>query len=93
MSHAHIIFTLNAGGLTPGTEYGASFAWAGQGGGIEGGISTQKAGADGKVSFQLDPEVLTAIGKNNGPGVLTLAVTAADGSDLAPGYTVTQQVA
>lgn len=90
--HAHIVFTLNAGGLTPGTEYGATFEWAGQGGGIEGGISTQKADANGKVSFQLDPEVLTAVSKNLGPGTLTLAVTAADGSPLAPGYTVTRQV-
>lgn len=91
--HAHIVFTLNAGGLTPGTEYGCTFDWQGAAGGTEGGTNSQKAGPDGKVSFQLDPTVLIAISHDPGPGTLTLAVTNADGSDLGAGYTVTHPVA
>jgi hypothetical protein len=88
-----MIFELRGRGLVKGIEYGATFTWEAASGGIQGGISNERADDKGVVTFPLAPAVLTAIGKHNGPGTLTLEVTRADGTSLTPPMQVVEPIA
>lgn len=88
-----MIFELRGRSLVPGIEYGCSFTWETESGGIQGGISNERADEHGVVTFPLAPAVLTAIGKHNGPGTLTLEVTRDDGSSLTPPMQVVEPIA
>lgn len=90
---AHLTFTLAATGLKPRSSYGLRFEWHTAGGDIEGGIGAQTADLKGRVTFELEPTILVAIGHHEAPGTLTLAVTDASGSDVGGAYTIVEPVA
>lgn len=93
MTHARIVFTVNAAGLQRGATYGLQGSWHDTAGaGTDFGVSPEHADASGHVSFQLNPIVLASIAHRVGPGTLTLDVTDHDGNPLGGGYHLTQAI-